>query len=295
MSEELMIYIDGQFYPKSEAKISVYDHGLLYGDGVFEGIRAYGGSVFKLDEHMKRLYSSARAIKLKIPLTRKKLTEAVVETIRKNKLKTCYIRLVVTRGVGALGVDPAKCARASVIIIAQPLEALHGGRSKERGVSAVIVSTRRDIPSGTTHEIKSLNYLNSVLAKLEAHQAGADEAILLDSRGFVSEATVANLFVVKDGVVVTPPPTAGILSGITRMETMKLVNRLGFKLVERDITPFELINADEIFLTGTAAEIVPVVRLNGVKMGNGKPGPVSKKIIQEFHKLTRDPRNGTPI
>ena len=295
MSKELMIYIDGRFYPRSRAKVSVYDHGLLYGDGVFEGIRAYDGLIFKLDEHMKRLYSSARAIKLKIPLTRKKLTEAVVETVRKNRLRTCYIRLVVTRGVGTLGVDPAKCPRATVIIIAQPLGALLGGRSKERGVSAVVVSTRRDLPSGTTHEIKSLNYLNSVLAKLEAHQAGADEAILLDSRGFVSEAAVANLFMVKDEVVLTPPTTAGLLSGITRSEAMKLLNRLGYRLVERDITSFELINADEIFLTGTAAEIVPVVRLNGVKIGNGKPGPLTRRVMKEFRRLSRDPGNGTPI
>lgn len=295
MSKELMIYIDGRFYPRSRAKISVYDHGLLYGDGVFEGIRAYDGLIFKLDEHMKRLYSSARAIRLKIPLTRKKLTEAVVETVRKNKLRTCYIRLVVTRGVGSLGVDPAKCPRATVIIIAQPLGALLGEKSKERGVSAVVVSTRRDLTSGTTHEIKSLNYLNSVLAKLEARQAGADEAILLDSRGFVSEAAVANLFMVKDEVVMTPPTTAGLLSGITRSETMKLLDRLGYRLAERDITSFELINADEIFLTGTAAEVVPVVRLNGVKIGNGKPGPLTRRVMKEFRRLSRDPRNGTPI
>ncbi len=296
MSKELMIYIDGRFYPRSKAKISVYDHGLLYGDGVFEGIRAYDGLIFKLDEHMKRLYSSARAIRLKIPLTRKKLTEAVVETVRKNRLRTCYIRLVVTRGVGTLGVDPARCPKATIIIIAQPLEALLGRKSRQRGVSAVIVSTRRDLPSGTTHEIKSLNYLNSVLAKVEARQAGADEPILLDSRGFfVSEAAVANLFMVKDEVVATPPTTAGLLSGITRSETMKLLNRLGYRLVERDITPFELINADEIFLTGTAAEIVPLVRLNGVKIGNGKPGPVTRRVVEDFHRLTRDPGNGTPI
>lgn len=295
MSKELMIYIDGRFYPRSRAKISVYDHGLLYGDGVFEGIRAYDGLIFKLDEHMKRLYSSARAIKLKIPLTRKKLTEAVVQTVRKNRLRTCYIRLVVTRGVGSLGVDPAKCPRATVIIIAQPLGALLGEKSKERGVSAVVVSTRRDLTSGTTHEIKSLNYLNSVLAKLEARQAGADEAILLDSRGFVSEAAVANLFMVKDGVAMTPPSTAGLLSGITRSETMKLLDRLGNRLVERDITSFELINADEIFLTGTAAEVVPVVLLNGVKIGSGKPGPLTRRVMKEFHRLSRDPRNGTPI
>jgi len=295
MNEELMIYIDGRFYPKPEAKISVYDHGLLYGDGVFEGVRAYNGLVFKLDEHIDRLYASARAIKLEIPLTREKLLEAVVETVRKNNLRTCYIRLVVTRGVGTLGVDPARCSGATVIIIAQPLEALLGKESEEKGVSAAIVSTRRDPPSGTTHEIKSLNYLNSVLAKLEARQAGADEPILLDARDFVSESSVANVFMVKDEVVMTPPTTAGILNGITRLETMKLVNQMGYRLVERDITPFELVSADEIFLTGTAAEIVPVVRLNGVNVGNGKPGPLTKKIIQGFHKLTGDPRNGTAI
>lgn len=288
---ENLIYLDGRFVPESEAKVSVFDHGFLYGDGVFEGIRAYGGVVFKLREHIDRLYSSAKAIMLEIPLSKDEMVEAVLETLRRNKLKDAYIRLVVTRGVGDLGLDPRKCRNPSVIIIAQKMEPLLG----RKGVSLIISSVRRDSVDATSHQVKSLNYLNSILAKLEAIEAGADDAILLDSRGFVSEASAANLFMVKDSVVSTPPQTAGILPGITRARIMKLAESLGYKVLEREITPMELYAADEVFLTGTGAEIVPVAEIAGRKIGEETPGPITKRLIEEFEKIKRDPREGVSI
>jgi len=295
MSGEQLIYIDGELVPRSEARISVLDHGLLYGDGVFEGIRCYNGVVFKLKEHIDRLYRSAKVIKLDIPLTKDEMIKAVIETLKANGLKDAYIRLIVTRGVGDLGLDPRKCLKPSVIIIAEKMEPLLGKMAREKGVKVVISSVRRDPVYATSHEVKSLNYLNSILAKLEAINANADDAIMLDSRGFVSEASAANLFIVKDGSLITPPTTAGILPGITRAFIMELAKSLGINVYERDITPVELLTADEVFLTGTGAEIVPVTMINGVKIGDGTPGRITKLLIDEFDKRKTQPTEGTPI
>ncbi|MEM2909764.1 MAG: branched-chain-amino-acid transaminase [Nitrososphaerota archaeon] len=291
---ESLVYIDGKFYPKSEAKISVYDHGLLYGDGVFEGIRVYNGVVFLLKEHIERLYNSAKFIKLNIPISKEEMTAAVVETVRRNNARNSYIRLLVTRGVGDLGLDPRKCPKASIIIIVEQIQ-LVGGAAKERGISTIIASTRRDSVSATTHEVKSLNYLNSILAKLEANEAGVDMAIMLDSRGFVSEAEAANIFIVKNSVIATPPSTAGILDGVTRRRIIRLIHELGMNVVERDITPFELITAEEVFLTGTGAEILPVTKINGIQIGDGLPGPITRKVMQEFEKLVKSGKEGVRV
>lgn len=288
---ESLIYIDGNLVPESEAKISVLDHGLLYGDGIFEGIRAYKGVVFKLREHIERLYDSAKFLKIEIPLSKEELIEAILETIRKNGLTDCYIRVVVTRGVGDLGLDPRKCGKPSIIIIAKPMGPLLGKKT----VSLIISSVRRDGVDATNHQAKSLNYLNSILAKLEAISAGADDAIMLDNRGFVSEATGENVFIVKNGKIMTPPPTSGVLLGITRNCIIELARKLGYEVMERELTPFELITADEVFLTGTAAEIVPVESVNGRKIGTRVPGPVTERLIKEFEKLKGDPSQGIKI
>ena len=288
---ESLIYIDGNLVPESEAKISVLDHGLLYGDGIFEGIRAYKGVVFKLREHIERLYDSAKFLKIEIPLSKEELIEAILETIRKNGLTDCYIRVVVTRGVGDLGLDPRKCGKPSIIIIAKPMGPLLGKKT----VSLIISSVRRDGVDATNHQAKSLNYLNSILAKLEAISAGADDAIMLDNRGFVSEATGENVFIVKNGKIMTPPPTSGVLLGITRNCIIELARKLGYEVIERELTPFELITADEVFLTGTAAEIVPVESVNGRKIGTRVPGPVTERLIKEFEKLKGDPSQGIKI
>jgi len=293
--EELSIHIDGKFYPKSEAKVSVYDHGLLYGDGVFEGIRAYDGVVFKLKEHIDRLYSSAHTIMLEIPLSREKMTRAVFDTLKKNKLKDAYIRLVVTRGVGDLGLDPRKCSKATIIVIAEPRISLHSKDKREKGITTMITWVKRDPVDATTHEVKSLNYLNSVLAKIESNVAGVDEAICLDKTGFVCEGVAENVFIVKEGTVITPPTSTGALRGITRIAVMKLAEKLGYALEERNITPNELFTADEVFLTGTAAEIAPVIEVNRRTIGDGKPGPITKRLMSEFDKMVRNPKEGTLI
>jgi len=295
VEKKLLIYIDGQFYPKSEAKVSVYDHGLLYGDGVFEGIRAYSGIVFKLKEHLDRLHRSAHTIRLRIPMTKSEMTRAVLETLRKNDLKDAYIRLVVTRGIGDLGLDPRKCPKPTVIIIAEPIIQIYEAEAKEKGMTAVISWVKRDSVDATTHEIKSLNYLNSILAKIEANNAGVDEAICLDKNGLVCEGTGENIFMVKEGKIVTPPISTGALAGITRERIMKLAEDLGYTVVERNITPNELFNADEVFFTGTAAEVVPVREINRRLIGDGKPGFVTKRLMKEFYKIVKDPREGTPI
>jgi branched-chain amino acid aminotransferase len=293
-TKELLVYIDGKFYPKSEAKISVYDHGFLYGDGVFEGIRAYEGVVFKLKEHIDRLYSSAHTIMLEIPLTKEEMIRAVLETLKKNNLKDAYIRLVVSRGVGDLGLDPRKCSKPTIVIITDVIK-LHGGESKEKGITAMISWVKRDPVDATTHEVKSLNYLNSILAKIEANIAGVDEAICLDKNGFVCEGVAENIFIVKNRVIVTPPTCTGALPGVTRNVVIQLARKLGYQVEERNITPNELFNADEVFFTGTAAEIVPVREINKRTIKDGKPGPVTKQLMQEFSKLVRDPKEGIPI
>jgi branched-chain amino acid aminotransferase len=294
VEKELLIYIDGIYYPKSQAKISVYDHGLLYGDGVFEGIRAYNGVVFRLNEHIDRLYRSAHAIMLGIPLTKEEMAQAVLGTLRKNKLRDAYIRLVVTRGVGDLGLDPRKCPKPSVIIITDTIS-LHAGEAKAKGITSMISWVRRNPVDATTSEIKSLNYLNSVLAKIEANVDGVDEAICLDKNGFVSEGVGENLFIVKNGKILTPPSCAGALAGITAQVVIKLAKELGYDVTEINITPFQLSTADEAFFTGTAAEIVPIIEVNRRQIGNGTPGPVAKKLIAAFQKVILDPAEGVPI
>ena len=293
MSErELLIYIDGNFYPESEAKISVFDHGFLYGDGVFEGIRSYNGVVFKLKEHIDRLYNSAKAIMLDIPMTKDEMIEAVLKTLRKNGLKDAYIRLVVTRGKGDLGLDPRKCPKPSVIIITVPLLQLYDEKVRERGMSMIVSWVRRDSVDATTHEIKSLNYLNSILAKIEANNAGADEAIILDPNGFICEATGENIFIVKDGKLFTPPSTSGTLPGITASVIKEIAQKLGYQVIEKGITVTELYSADEAFLTGTAAEVMPIREVNKRQIGEGKMGPITRRILKKFMEYTRDPNNG---
>ena len=295
MSGELLVYINGEYYPKSRAMISVYDHGFLYGDGVFEGIREYDGVVFMLREHIDRLYDSAKAIMLEIPLTKDEMVEVVVETLRRNGLRDAYIRLVVTRGIGDLGLDPRKCSNPNVIIITEPALTLYSREAKMRGISLIISSVRRDRVDATTHQIKSLNYLNSILAKLEAISAGADDAVMLDERGFVAETTSTNIFMVKNGVMATPPPTTGMLPGITRAFTMKLARKLGYQVEEREITPFELITADEVFVTGTGAEILPVTKIAGRIIGDGRAGKITLRLMEEFEKECRSPANGVEV
>ena len=294
MEKELQVYIDGAYYSKSQAKVSVYDHGLLYGDGVFEGIRAYNGVIFKLKEHIDRLYRSAHALMLQIPLTKEKMTQAVIETLRKNNLRDAYIRLVVTRGVGDLGLDPRKCPKPSIIIIADDIS-IHASEAKEKGIATMISWVKRNPVDSTTHEIKSLNYLNSVLAKIEATANDVDEAICLDKNGLVCEGVGENLFIVKDGKIFTPPSSTGALAGITAQVAVKLAENLGYDVTVINITPFQLFTADEAFFTGTAAEIVPIREVNKRQIGDGSPGPVAKKLMAAFQEVIVDPVEGVPI
>jgi branched-chain amino acid aminotransferase len=282
----LKVYINGDLLPKEQAAISVYDHGLLYGDGVFEGIRVYGGKVFRCVEHIERLFWSAKAIALTIPMGPEELEEAIYETLRANELEDAYVRLVVTRGVGTLGLDPNKCSNPQVIIIADSI-ALYPEVYYEKGLEVVTVSTLRSHPNSLSPRIKSLNYLNNILAKIEALQAGVIEAIMLNHLGFVAECTGDNLFIVSDGALVTPPPEAGILHGITRAVVFELAIEGGIPVLERNLTRFDLYVADECFLTGTAAELVPVVRIDSREIGDGTPGPVTLQLLDLFRKETR--------
>ena len=294
MEREFLVYIDGEYYPRSQAKISVYDHGLLYGDGVFEGIRAYDGIVFKLKEHIDRLYRSARAIMLQIPITKEEMIKIVLETLRKNQLKDAYIRLIVTRGVGDLGLDPRKCQKPTIIVITDALT-LHKSEAKEKGITAMITWVKRDPVDATSHEIKSLNYLNSILAKIEANIFGVDEAICLDKNGYVCEGAAENIFIVKNGRIYMPPSSTGALPGITAQTVKELAESLGYEVIEKNITPYELFTADEVFFTGTAAEIIPVREINKRQIGDGKPGPITRRLMEEFSKLVQDPKHGVPI
>ena len=294
MEKELLVYIDGKYYPKSQAKVSVYDHGLLYGDGVFEGIRAYNGVVFRLKEHIDRLYRSAHTIMLQIPVPKEEMIKIVLETLRKNNLKDSYIRLVVTRGVGDLGLNPKKCPKPTIIVITDMI-ALHKSEAKEKGVTAMLSWVKRDPVDATTHEIKSLNYLNSILAKIEANISGVDEAICLDKNGFICEGVAENIFIVKRGKIFTPPSYTGALPGITAEAVMQLARKLGYEVIEKNITPYELFNAEEVFFTGTAAEIVPVREINKRTINNGVPGLITKKLMDAFAKMVQDPKEGIPI
>ena len=291
-AKESTIYIDGKFYPESDAKISVFDHGLLYGDGVFEGIRFYNGRVFRLEEHLQRLWDSARSICLDVPISRAEMTEALLETIRKNDMREGYIRLLLTRGVGNLGLNPAQCKKPSVIIIAAAI-ALYPKEMYEKGLSVVTCATRRTNPASLNPAVKSLNYLNNVMARIEANLAGADEALMLNDQGNVAECTADNVFVIKNGQIFTPPISAGALRGITRAVAFEIAAEIGIRITETDITRHDVFVADECFLTGTAAEVIPVIRADGRSIGAGKPGPISTRMIARFREITRE--GGTPI
>lgn len=288
----LQIYLDGEFVPREEAKISVFDHGLLYGDGVFEGICSYKGKVFKLTEHFDRLDESAKTLMLQIPLSRAEMQEAVLNTLRLNKLEDAYIRLVVTRGEGDLGLDPRKCQKARVIIIADKI-ALYPRELYDKGLEIITVPTRSIPIESLNPQMKSLNYLNNILAKIEAINGGAAEALMLNAEGYVTECSGDNIFILKPGRLLTPPSYLGALEGITRGVVMDLAKELGLKVREKVFTRHELYNAEECFLTGTAAEIIPVVKVDKRIIGLGKPGKVTGKLCREFRKLTD--REGMPI
>ncbi|HHY59454.1 MAG TPA: branched-chain-amino-acid transaminase [Clostridia bacterium] len=282
----LIIYLDGKFVPEEEAKLSVFDHGVLYGDGVFEGIRAYHGRVFKLHEHLVRLYESARTIHLNIWLSIEEMQEVVLETLRRNNLRDAYIRLVVTRGRGDLGLDPRNCPKASIFCIAASIK-LYPEEMYQNGLEIVTVATRRNIPEACNPQVKSLNYLNNIYAKIEAAQAGVPEALMLNQEGYVVEATGDNIFLVKNGKLITPPPYLGLLKGITRDTVMELAQSMGIPVEEAVFTRHEVYNADEVFLTGTAAELIPVVKVDSRVIGDGKPGPVFAKLLEAYRELTK--------
>ncbi|MDD5423872.1 MAG: branched-chain-amino-acid transaminase [Candidatus Omnitrophica bacterium] len=282
----LKIYINGKFYSKEDAKVSVFDHGLLYGDGVFEGIRTYDGLIFKCKEHIDRLYQSAHAIMLDIPMSKENMTEAVKKTLRENRMKDSYIRLVVTRGYGDLGLDPRKCGKPTVIVITDKCK-LYPQELYEKGLEIVTISTQRNIHESVNPQIKSLNYLNNILAKVEAINAGVEEAVMLNSEGYVAECTGDNIFMIKDGVIYTPPIHSGVLRGITRGAVIDIAHLKEIPIKEEVLTRYDLFNSDEMFLTGSAAEIIPVVRMDRRKIGDGKPGKMTAKLISEFHKLTK--------
>jgi len=291
MSEQL-VYIDGTFYPKAEAKVSVFDHGFLYGDGVFEGIRAYHGKVFKLDAHIVRLYESAKAIGLTIPVTPEEMSGIVIESCRRNGIANGYIRLVVSRGVGDLGLNPYLCPKASVICIAATIQ-LYPAALYESGLDIVTVATPRNHPEALNPRIKSLNYLNNIMAKMEAIRAGVQEAIMLNLQGYVAECTGDNIFIFRNGRLSTPPATEGALEGITRNAVIDLARKQGLEVREERMSRFDIYTADEMFLTGTGAELIPVVKVDGRVIGQGGVGPVFKGLLTDFHSLVKV--DGAPI
>ncbi len=283
----MKIYLNGQLVDKDKACISVFDHGLLYGDGVFEGIRAYNGRIFKLREHLDRLFNSARAIMLQVPVSKKNLEEAVIATLRANRLKDAYIRLIVTRGEGDLGLDTRKCTKPSLIIITDKIS-LYPQELYDTGLSVMTSSVRRNIAEALNPCIKSLNYLNNVLAKAEAARQNAPEAIMLNREGYVAECTGDNIFYLKENTLLTPPTSAGALEGITRNIVMDIAkNKLKLLVKEELFTPYHLYTGDEVFLTGTAAEVIPVTEVDGRMIGDGRPGKVTLRLIKEFKELTR--------
>jgi len=281
----MKVFVDGKFVDEKKAVVSVFDHGLLYGDGVFEGIRAYNGRVFKLSEHVDRLFYSAKAILLKIPMSHRAICEAVRAACKRNKIRDGYIRLVVTRGAGTLGLDPNRCSNPQVIIIADKIQ-LYPETFYKKGLEIVTVPTTRNHTNAVNPAIKSLNYLNNILAKIEAINAGCVEAIMLNSQGFVAECTGDNVFMLKGGQLLTPPLAAGALYGITRSVAIELAESLGIEAKEPNLTRYDLYNADEVFITGTAAEVVPVVKIDGRQIGSGKPGKLTKKLIKAYQDLT---------
>ncbi|RMF91996.1 MAG: branched-chain-amino-acid transaminase [Planctomycetota bacterium] len=283
----LKVYINGKHYDKEEAVISVYDHGLLYGDGVFEGIRSYGGKVFRLQEHLDRLWDSAKAILLEIPISKEEMARAIVETLKLNGIEDGYIRVIVTRGAGTLGLDPNRCSNPQVIIITDHIS-LYPKELYENGLEIVTASTIRNHPGALSPRIKSLNYLNNILAKIEGLKAGCVEALMLNHKGEVAECTGDNLFLVRNGKLYTPPTDAGILEGITRNVVIELAREAGLEVLEVPLTRHDVYAASECFLTGTAAEVIPVVKVDDRPIGDGKPGPITRDLIARFHRLVRE-------
>lgn len=288
----MKIYIDGRFVSRKDARVSIFDHGFLYGDGVFEGIRAYNGRIFRLREHLERLYKSAKAICLEIPLSMEDIEKITIETVRRNRLRDAYIRLIVSRGEGDLGLDPRKCPKPSVICIAHKIT-LYPEDIFRKGLSISTLSTIRNHPQALSPQIKSLNYLNNILAKIEATHSGADEGVMLNEKGYVAECTGENIFIVEGDTLSTPPCYVGALDGITRNAVLELGRGSGLKAEERLFTRYDLYNASECFLTGTAAEIVPVVNIDGRKIGRGVPGDITKDLIKRFRELAH--REGVEV
>ncbi|OLO40493.1 branched-chain amino acid aminotransferase [Alkalihalophilus pseudofirmus] len=280
MSEQ-WIYLNGEFVEKHNAKVSVYDHGFLYGDGVFEGIRVYDGNIFQLKEHLERLYNSAKSILLTIPHSLEELTQIIVETIKINQLQDAYIRLVVSRGVGNLGLDPASCPSPNVIVIAEQLS-IFPKELYDKGLEIVTVATRRNRPDVLSPKVKSLNYLNNILVKIEASLAGVSEALMLNNEGYVAEGSADNVFIVKGNKILTPPGYIGALEGITRNAIIDIAKDLGYEVKEEPFTRHDVYVADEVFLTGTAAEVIAVVKVDGRVIGDGKPGKETNKLLQAF-------------
>jgi len=282
----IKVYINGKLYDKADAKVSVYDHGLLYGDGIFEGIRVYDGKVFRLRQHVDRLYDSAQGIKLVIPMSREQMAEAITSTVKANDKRNGYIRAIVTRGAGTLVLDPRRTTDPQVIIIVDDIS-LYPQELYENGMEIVTVSTIRNHPNALSPRIKSLNYLNNIMAKMEAIQAGCLEALMLNHEGQVAECTGDNIFIVKRGVLKTPPTDAGILEGVTRNTVMELARAANIPVEESSLTRLDVHTADECFLTGTAAEVIPVVKCDGRQIGSGKPGPITKQLRERFHQIIR--------
>jgi len=291
-SVSVLVYVDGELTPRERATVSVFDHGFLYGDGVFEGIRAYAGNVFRLRQHLERLYRSARAILLDIPLTMEEMSKAVVNTLRANRLSDSYIRVVVSRGVGDLGLDPRKCTKPSVIIIAERI-AIYPQEMYSNGLELITLSTRRNSPQSLDPNIKSLNYLNNILGKIECIRANVHEGLMLNMEGHVAEATADNIFIVRRGELVTPPISAGILDGITRTAVIELAEARGIRVREIQFNLYAVYNSEECFLTGTGAEVIPVIRVDGRTIANGVPGPMTAVLTRDFRSLVCS--DGEPI
>jgi len=282
----MIVYLDGQYLPREQAVVSVFDHGFLYGDGVFEGIRSYGGVVFRLKEHLVRLYESAKTVGMEIPISPKEMEEVVLETVRRNELQDAYIRLVVSRGAGDLGLDPRNCTKPTIVCIAASIS-LYPREMYENGLEVIITSTRKNRPDVLSPRVKSLNYLSNIMAKQELALAGVLEGIVLTADGYVAEATADNVFMVKNGKLYTPPKFLGILEGVTRNAVMDLAKQAGIEVREEVFTAHDLYNADEAFFSGTAAELIPVVKVDGRTIGDGKPGPVYKQLMEAFRALTK--------
>ena len=283
---EVSVYLNGKFVPRAEAKVSVFDRGYLYGDGVFEGIRAYNGRIFRLDQHIERLYRGAKAISLKVPLTPEEFKDIMIETVRRNNLRDCYVRAIVSRGEGDLGLDPRNCHDPATVVVIASSIALYPEEAYEHGLEVITCTTQRNLLAALNPQIKSLNYLNNILAKIEVVRAGAHEGLMLNHLGYIAEGTGDNVFVWRGGELITPPTHAGILEGITRQVVLELAQEMELPVRENMLTLFEVYSADECFLTGTAAEVVPVSSVDGRVIGDGKPGPITKRLMARFREVT---------